>query len=100
MENVESKKLGSNQNASYKYVDSLVNIIDNNDVSLIIENQAVILERFEKSDEMLANLNSLLKSRYDITMLQIRKHANILILIRKDLEYIHKKIKSIKLKLS
>ena len=57
------------------------------------------LQRFEKTNEMLLNCNALSQSRLKIATDDFKKHTKLLHDMKKDLDYIFKKIRNIKSKL-
>lgn len=58
------------------------------------------LQRFEKTNEMLTNCNALSASRLKTVAPEFKKHTQLLLETKKDLDYIFKKIRAIKQKLS
>lgn len=58
------------------------------------------LQRFEKTNEMLTNCNALCASRLKTVGPEFKKHTQLLQEMKKDLDYIFKKIRAIKTKLS
>ena len=58
------------------------------------------LQRFEKTNEMLANCNQLSITRLKDATNDFKKHTALLVDMKKDLDYILKKIKTIKTKLN
>lgn len=58
------------------------------------------LQRFEKTNEMLTNCNALSASRLKTVGPEFKKHIQLLLETKKDLDYIFKKIRAIKSKLS
>ena len=57
------------------------------------------LQRFEKTNEMLLNCNALSASRLKIASEDFKKHTKLLTEMKKDLDYIFKKVRVIKTKL-
>lgn len=57
------------------------------------------LQRFEKTNEMLLNVNALSQSRLKNVTEDYKKHSKLLIDMKKDLHYIFNKIRNIKSKL-
>lgn len=57
------------------------------------------LQRFEKTNEMLLNCNALSESRIKSTEEDFKKHIKMIGDMKKDLDYIFRKIRSIKTKL-
>lgn len=58
------------------------------------------LQRFEKTNEMLTNCNSLSISHLKTVGPEFKRHVQLLLEMKKDLDYIFKKIRNIKSKLS
>lgn len=58
------------------------------------------LQRFEKTNEMLTNCNALSASRLKMVGPEFKKHTQTLIEMKKDMDYIFKKIRAIKTKLA
>lgn len=67
---------------------------------LITDNYNCRLQRFEKTNEMLTNCNALSASRLKTVAPEFKKHTQTLLEMKKDLDYIFKKIRAIKTKLS
>lgn len=57
------------------------------------------LQRFEKTNEMLLNCNALSNGRLKATSDDFKKHIKLINDMKKDLDYIFKKIRNIKLKI-
>lgn len=58
------------------------------------------LQRFEKTNEMLTNCNQLSINRLKSAGAEFKKHTALLIEMKKDLDYIFKRIRIVKNKLS
>lgn len=58
------------------------------------------LQRFEKTNEMMLNCNALSQSRLKSSNEDFKKHVKLLTEMKKDLDYIFRKIRVIKQKLS
>lgn len=58
------------------------------------------LQRFEKTNEMLTNCNALSASRLKTAGVEFKRHTQLLVDMKKDLDYIFKKIRLIKGRLS
>ncbi|XP_063542361.1 kxDL motif-containing protein CG10681 [Cydia strobilella] len=89
-----------NYTAPEVFVQGLAGMVDQTDVETIIRAQKNMLQRFEKTTEMLTNCNHLSASRLRAASTEFRKHTQLLLDMRKDLEFIFKKIRAIKTKLS
>ncbi|XP_028162212.1 kxDL motif-containing protein CG10681 [Ostrinia furnacalis] len=89
-----------NYSAPEVFVQGLAGMVDQTDVETIIRAQKNMLQRFEKTTEMLTNCNQLSASRLRAASVEFKKHTQLLMEMRKDLEFIFKKIRAIKTKLS
>ncbi|XP_049880211.1 kxDL motif-containing protein CG10681 [Pectinophora gossypiella] len=89
-----------NYSAPEVFVQGLAGMVDQSDVETIIRAQKNMLQRFEKTTEMLTNCNQLSASRLRAASAEFKKHTQLLMDMRKDLEFIFKKIRAIKTKLS
>ncbi|CAH1106725.1 unnamed protein product [Psylliodes chrysocephalus] len=89
-----------NYSAPEVFIQGLAGIVDQQDVELMIRAQKQMLQRFEKTNEMLTNCNALSASRLKSVGPEFKKHFNLLLETKKDLDYIFKKIRVIKTKLS
>ena len=58
------------------------------------------MQRFEKTNEMLSNCNSLSATRFALAQKEFKKHTALLVDMKKDLDNIFKRIRTIKTKLS
>jgi len=54
------------------------------------------LSRFEKTNEMLLNFNVLSTARYESTQLDFRRHVQMLIETKKDLDIVFKRIRLVR----
>lgn len=89
-----------NYTASEVLVQGIAGVINQKDVELIVRAQKKMLQRFEKTNEMLTNVNSLSATRLERAQADFKKHSQTVDTMKKDLEYIFKKIRQIKGKLS
>ncbi|KAM3956632.1 kxDL motif-containing protein 1 [Aphomia sociella] len=89
-----------NYSAPEVFVQGLAGMVDQSDVETVIRAQKNMLQRFEKTTEMLTNCNQLSASRLRDASVEFKKHTQLLLEMRKDLEFIFKKIRAIKTKLS
>ncbi len=62
--------------------------------------QKKMLQRFEKTNEMLTNVNSLSATRLERAQNDFKKHTQNIVEMKKDLELIFKRIRNIKAKLA
>ncbi|KAA0193418.1 hypothetical protein HAZT_HAZT000225 [Hyalella azteca] len=88
-----------NYSAGEVMVQGLAGQIDQQDVEAIVRAQKQMLQRFEKTNEMLSNCNALSASRYAAAQQEFSKHTSMLLQAKKDLDYIFKKIRVIRSKL-
>ncbi|XP_028133312.1 kxDL motif-containing protein CG10681 [Diabrotica virgifera virgifera] len=89
-----------NYSAPEVFIQGLAGIVDQQDVEIMIRAQKQMLQRFEKTNEMLTNCNALSISRLKTVGPEFKKHIQLLTETKKDLDYIFKKIRVIKTKLS
>jgi KxDL motif-containing protein 1 len=78
----------------------LAGIINQSDVEFIVRAQKKMLQRFEKTNEMLTNVNSLSATRLERAQNDFRKHTQNIGEMKRDLEQIFKRIRGIKAKLA
>lgn len=88
-----------NYTAPEVFVQGLAGLVNQTDVEVMIRAQKQMLQRFEKTNEMLLNCNALSQSRLKIASDDFKKHTKLLNDMKKDLDYIFKKIRNIKTKL-
>ncbi|XP_045103838.1 kxDL motif-containing protein CG10681-like [Portunus trituberculatus] len=89
-----------NYTAPEVFVQGLAGQINQQDVEAIIRAQKQMLQRFEKTNEMLSNCNSLSATRFALAQKEFKKHTALLVDMKKDLDNIFKRIRTIKTKLS
>ncbi|XP_030756184.1 kxDL motif-containing protein CG10681 [Sitophilus oryzae] len=89
-----------NYTAPEVFIQGLAGIVDQQDVEAMIRAQKQMLQRFEKTNEMLTNCNALSASRLKTIGPEFKKHIQLLLEMKKDLDYIFKKIRAIKTKLA
>ncbi|XP_053675951.1 kxDL motif-containing protein CG10681 [Anopheles nili] len=88
-----------NYTAPEVFVQGLAGLVNQTDVEVMIRAQKQMLQRFEKTNEMLLNCNALSASRLKIATDDFKKHTKLLNDMKKDLDYIFRKIRSIKTKI-
>nr|XP_027222591.1 kxDL motif-containing protein CG10681-like [Penaeus vannamei] len=101
----EKRRLGSiecfqNYTAPEVFVQGLAGQINQQDVEAIIRAQKQMLQRFEKTNEMLSNCNALSATRFALAQKEFKKHTALLVDMKKDLDNIFRRIRTIKTKLS
>ncbi|XP_064113897.1 kxDL motif-containing protein CG10681-like [Macrobrachium nipponense] len=89
-----------NYTAPEVFVQGLAGQINQQDVEAIIRAQKQMLQRFEKTNEMLSNCNALSATRFALAQKEFKKHTALLVEMKKDLDHIFKRIRNIKTKLS
>ncbi|XP_069676737.1 kxDL motif-containing protein CG10681 [Periplaneta americana] len=104
-ENTPESDLGSiecfqNYTAPEVFIQGLAGIVDQQDVEAMIRAQKQMLQRFEKTNEMLTNCNALSVNRLKSAGTEFKKHTQLLLEMKKDLDNIFKRIRIIKAKLA
>ncbi|XP_042874194.1 kxDL motif-containing protein CG10681-like [Penaeus japonicus] len=89
-----------NYTAPEVFVQGLAGQINQQDVEAIIRAQKQMLQRFEKTNEMLSNCNALSATRFALAQKEFKKHTALLVDMKKDLDNIFRRIRTIKTKLS
>uniref|UniRef100_A0A1B6IIL1 KxDL domain-containing protein n=1 Tax=Homalodisca liturata TaxID=320908 RepID=A0A1B6IIL1_9HEMI len=89
-----------NYTAPEVFIQGLAGIVDQQDVESMIRAQKQMLQRFEKTNEMLSNCNALSMNRFKVASSELKKHTQLLTEMRKDLDTIFKHIRTIKGKLT
>lgn len=104
-ENTPESDLGSiecfqNYTAPEVFIQGLAGIVNQQDVEAMIRAQKQMLQRFEKTNEMLTNCNALSVNRLKTAGSEFKKHTQLLLDMKKDLDIIFKRIRVLKSKLS
>ncbi|XP_023335784.1 kxDL motif-containing protein CG10681 [Eurytemora carolleeae] len=89
-----------NYTASEVLVQGLAGVINQKDVELIVRAQKKMLQRFEKTNEMLTNVNSLSATRLEKAQNDFKKHTQTVQEMKKDLDNIFRRIRNIKTKVA
>merc|ERR1712051_21425 len=89
-----------NYTASEVMVQGLAGVVNHGDVEEMVRAQKEMLQRFEKTNEMLTNVNSLSAVRLEKANNDFKKHTQNIVEMKKDLESIFKRLKVIKQKLN
>ncbi|XP_033230374.1 kxDL motif-containing protein CG10681 isoform X1 [Belonocnema kinseyi] len=89
-----------NYTAPEVFIQGLAGIVDQQDVESMIRAQKQMLQRFEKTNEMLTNCNQLSVNRLKTAGTEFKKHTALLVEMKKDLDHIFKRIRLIKNKLN
>ncbi|KAL7051137.1 hypothetical protein ACKWTF_004349 [Chironomus riparius] len=88
-----------NFTSSEVFVHQLAGLTNPSDINQIIKSQKQMLQRFEKTNEMLLNVNALSQNRLKNVAEDYKKHSKLLVEMKKDLEYVFKKVRYIRGKL-
>merc|ERR1711983_136230 len=78
----------------------LAGVVNQGDVEEMVRAQKEMLQRFEKTNEMLTNVNSLSAVRLEKANNDFKKHTQNVVEMKKDLESIFRRLKIIKQKLN
>ncbi|XP_017893612.1 protein CBFA2T3-like isoform X2 [Ceratina calcarata] len=89
-----------NYTAPEVFVQGLAGIVDQQDVESMIRAQKQMLQRFEKTNEMLTNCNQLSVNRLKTAGSEFKRHTALLVEMKKDLDYIFKRIRVVRNKLN
>lgn len=85
-----------NYTASEVFVQGLAGVVNQEDVESMVRAQKKMLQRFEKTNEMLANCNTLSATRLERATRDFKAHTAYVSDLKKDLESIFKRIRVIK----
>lgn len=99
IEDIGSIECFQNFTAPEVFVQGLAGIVDQQHVELMVRAQKQMLQKFEKTNEMLANCNTLSLTRMKTAAPEFKKNTKLIVDMKKDFEYIFKKIGVLKLKL-
>merc|ERR1712038_612739 len=89
-----------NYTASEVMVQGLAGVVNQGDVEEMVRAQKEMLQRFEKTNEMLTNVNSLSAVRLEKANNDFKKHTQNILEMKRDLDSIFKRLKVIKQKMS
>ncbi|XP_017135381.1 kxDL motif-containing protein CG10681 isoform X1 [Drosophila miranda] len=90
---------GFGNSAAEAFIQNLAGMVNQGDVETMIRAQKQMLQRFEKTNEMLLNCNALSQSRLKNANDDFKRHVKCLNEMKKDLDHIFRKIRVIKQKL-
>nr|CAG4649640.1 EOG090X0CBU [Scapholeberis mucronata] len=90
----------SNFTPAEVFVQGCAGFTNQHDIEHMIRAQKQMLQRFEKTNEMLVNCNALSQVHLQKAALEFKKHVQLLSELKKDLENIFKRVKAIKAKTS
>ncbi|KAJ8029991.1 KxDL motif-containing protein 1 [Holothuria leucospilota] len=91
---------GKSHAASDAFLGSLTSMTNDEDMQGILDAQNHMLGRFEKTNEMLSNFNSLSSQRYDNVQQQFSAHTQLLLDMKADLDIIFRRLRTLKAKLA
>ncbi|ELU08540.1 hypothetical protein CAPTEDRAFT_225036 [Capitella teleta] len=74
--------------------------INTKDIESMMDIQSHMLSRFEKTNEMLLNFNTLSSARYHATNKDFQQHTALLTSMKKDLDSVFQRIRTLKAKLA
>lgn len=86
--------------ASRVFCSRILNMVNAEDVNAIILAQKNMLDRFEKTNEMLLNFNGLSSARLQQMSERFLQHTRALLELKRDLDSIFRRIRTLKGKLS
>ncbi|CAI6361407.1 unnamed protein product [Macrosiphum euphorbiae] len=88
-----------NYTAPEVFIQGIAGIVNQEDVESMIIAQKEMLQRFEKTNEMLTNCNLLSMSHLKTTSQDLKKHTQMLAELRKDLDSTFKRIATFRSKI-
>jgi ribosome maturation protein Sdo1 len=88
-----------NYSASEVFVQGMAGVVNQQDVEAMIRAQKKMLQRFEKTNEMLSNCNVLSATRLERAMRDFKAHTAYIQSVKADLDSVLKRISVIKSKL-
>lgn len=89
-----------NYGAAEVMVQGLAGMVDQTDVEAIVRAQKKMLQRFEKTNEMLANCNNLSGARLERASRDFKGHTQHVTQLKKDLDSVFKRIRALKVKVA
>lgn len=92
--------IDQNNTASEVFVQGLAGIVNQQNVEAMIGTQKEMLQRYDKTNEMLKNCNSLSANRLERALNDFSKHSQHINGLKKELDNIFKRIRSIKSKIA
>nr|CAG4645076.1 EOG090X0CBU [Leptodora kindtii] len=82
------------------FVQGLAGFVNQRDVETMIRAQKQMLQRFEKTNEMLVNCNALSQVHLQKANQEFKKHVQMLNEVKKDLDNIFKRVRTLKSKVA
>ncbi|CAB1331673.1 unnamed protein product [Coregonus sp. 'balchen'] len=86
--------------ASGMFCNRMLSMVNSEDVNAIIQAQRHMLDRFEKTNEMLINFNGLSNVRLQQMNEHFLLHTRTLVEMKKDLDSIFRRIRTLKVKIA
>ncbi|XP_077997020.1 kxDL motif-containing protein 1-like [Glandiceps talaboti] len=94
--NTQTEEVTSETPGSDTFVHLMASLVNKDDVTEIVSTQKHMLNRFEKTNEMLRSFNKLSSNHYDEKIEQFKNHTRTLLDMKRDLDIIFKRIKTLK----
>ncbi|XP_013400477.1 kxDL motif-containing protein 1-like [Lingula anatina] len=88
------------QPATDVFISTMADVVKEDDIYSVIKAQRHMLSRFEKTNEMLLTFNALSSQRYEAMFQEFKKNTALLYDMKKDLDTVFRKIRTLKAKLS
>nr|CAH8843372.1 unnamed protein product [Trichobilharzia regenti] len=82
--------------AAESFGDSLNAVINSPEAVQIIQQQEIMLSKFEKTNEMLRTVSELSEGRYRILCQELNTHTKTILSLKKEMNDVFKRIRSIK----
>ena len=82
------------------FLQHISGFVDRDEVHDMVDMQKNMMMRYEKTNEMLLNFNVLSSNRYQASVGEFKKHTQILVDMKKDLDIVFKRIRKLKQTLS
>lgn len=89
-----------NYSASEVLVQSLAGVVNQQDVESMVRAQKKMLQRFEKTNEMLSNCNTLSATRFERAQRDFKAHTAQILEMKKDLDVVLRRIHNLKTKMA
>nr|CAG4641160.1 EOG090X0CBU [Eulimnadia texana] len=85
-----------NFSAPEVFIQGLAGLVDQRDVEEVVRAQKQMLQRFEKTNEMLVNCNSLSQAHFAKASQELKRHVELLVSVKRDLDNIFKRVRVLK----
>jgi len=89
-----------NFGAAEVMVQGMAGMVDQADVEAIVRAQKKMLQRFEKTNEMLSNCNNLSRTRMERATRDFKAHSQHLVQLKRDLDAVFKRIRALRAKVA